>query len=59
MNSVDDKNKIINQLKTENIKFFTHPENNAKTFKVILSGLPIVDTAYITASLTEQKITPT
>lgn len=58
-NSTEDKNKIIEHLKKEKIGFFSHPEKNTKTFKVVLAGLPQVDTACIASSLTEQTLTPT
>lgn len=56
--TIDDKNKIIASLKDKKIYFFTHPEKNSKAFKVILSGLPQVDTSLITTSLAEQNLTP-
>lgn len=59
--STEDKTKIINDLKKiNNLSFFTHPENNAKTFKVILSGLPQIDTKIIEESINSQlKVQPT
>lgn len=54
--TIEDKNKIIDQLKTKQIGFFSHPENNDKTFKVILSGLPEIDTACIVGSLKHYTI---
>lgn len=56
--STEEKSKLIEKLKEKNINFFSHPDNN-KTFKVILSGLPQVDTALIETCLKEQKLTPT
>lgn len=56
--SAEEKQKIIEQLKEKNIGFFTHPEKDTKAFKVILSGLPAVDTSEIERSLVEQNITP-
>lgn len=54
-----DKKKIIDKLNKEKISYFTHPEKDSKAFKVILSGLPQVDTVLIKSSLAEQNLTPT
>lgn len=51
--------KIIAKLKEKKFNFFTHPDDNNKIYKVILSGLPQVDTELIKKSLTEQNLTPT
>lgn len=42
--SIDDKNKIIESLKNQKIDFFSHPDDANNTFKVILSGLPEINT---------------
>lgn len=57
--SAEDKTKIIEILINKNVNFYTHPENDSKTFKVILSGLPQVETTHIEESLKEHKLTPT
>lgn len=59
--STEDKTKIIDALqKVDKLCYFTHPENNAKTFKVILSGLPQIDTKIIEESINSQiKVQPT
>lgn len=59
VNSIDDKTNLIKQLKERKINFYSHPEQNSKTFKAILSGLPQIDTARIEESLKEANITPT
>lgn len=59
VNSAEEKKKIIDKLKEKKIFFFSHPDDNNKTFKVILSGLPQVEIALIEESLKEQKLTPT
>lgn len=56
--TIADKDKIIKKLKEKKIDFFSHPETNAKAFKVILSGLPEIDTKDIKESLAEHQITP-
>ena len=58
--SNDHKSKIIESFKAKNIGFFSHPEKDNKIFKVILSGLPEINTQLIIDSVTEQlKVQPT
>lgn len=59
--SIDDKNKIIEEIKkNEQISFFSHPEKDDKIFKVVLSGLPAIETKHIEESIKEQlKVQPT
>lgn len=57
--TAEDKTKIIDLLEKEKINFYTHPENDNKTFKVILSGLPQVEIKYIEDSLKEYNVAPT
>lgn len=45
--SAEDKTKIIEALKTKNLNYFSHPDNDGKIFKVVLSGLPSFDTVEI------------
>lgn len=52
--SIDDKTKIIESLKTQKINFFSHPDDANNTFKVVLSGLPEIDTNEI---ITEMQTT--
>lgn len=59
VNSVEDKKKIIEIFKEKKMNFYSHPENNTKSFKVILSGLPQIDTTLIVEGLKEHKIAPT
>lgn len=57
--SDDDKTKIVEMLSESKINFFTHASSENKVFKVILCGLPIVETSVIINSLTSShKITP-
>lgn len=57
--SDDDKTKIVEMLSESKINFFTHASSENKVFKVILCGLPIVETSVIIDSLTSShKITP-
>lgn len=49
--SSEDKKKLIEALKSEKIDYFSHPDDEQKTFKAVLSGLPEVATSEITASL--------
>lgn len=54
-NSTEDKTKIIDALKANGrIGFFSHADTDSKSFKVILSGLPEIDTGLITASIHDQ-----
>lgn len=58
--TVEDKTKIIEVLKAKQMDHFTHPDNDSKLFKVILSGLPAIDTAVIGTSINDQiKVQPT
>lgn len=43
----------MKKLHEKKIEFYSHPEQNSKSFKVILSGLPQVDTKCIEESLKE------
>lgn len=55
----EDKAKIIEALNTVKINHFSHPNNENKSFKVLLCGLPEIDTATIIDSMTEShNITP-
>ena len=57
--SSEDKTKVIDELKKKNVIFYTHPEYDSKSFKVVLSGLPAFDCTVIEQSIKEQKIVPT
>lgn len=58
--TTEHKVKIIESFKIKKIGFFSHPENNNKSFKVILSGLPEIKVEHIKASVHEQlKVLPT
>lgn len=58
--SAEHKMKIIESFKTKNIGYFSHPEKDNKTFKVILSGLPEINLELINTSVMEQlKVQPT
>lgn len=57
--SIEDKNKLIKALKTQKHHFFSHPENENKVFKAILTGLPQIEIKEITDCLTtEHQISP-
>lgn len=59
LDTVDDKKKFYDILVKEKIHFYSHPDIESKVFKVILSGLPQVETGDIIASLrNEHNITP-
>lgn len=49
--SADEKKKITVALKAQNINFFSHPDNEIKIFKAILSGLPEISTTEFAESL--------
>lgn len=51
VNSPEDKIAIINELKTNKIDHYSHPDVTNKIFKVILSGLPEVETKEIEEEL--------
>lgn len=51
----DDFKHICDALKAKDIEYFTHPFGEAKTFKLILSGLPELPTADITNWLKSQN----
>lgn len=56
----EDKAKIIAALDSTKINYFSHPSNENKSFKLILCGLPVVETQDIMDSLRETyNITPT
>lgn len=58
--TIDDKTKIIEALDTEKIHYFSHPNDDSKTFKAVLCGLPKIETTLIADSLsTSHNITPT
>lgn len=42
-----DKQKIINALEAQKVNFFSHPDIDGKIFKVVLSGLPALNTTTI------------
>lgn len=56
--STEDKEKLSTALKASKINFYSYPESNNSIFKVVLSGLPVIDTKIIEQSLkTEYDIT--
>lgn len=57
--SADDISKITEVLDKEKVNYFSHPNSDKKIFKAVLRGLPEIDTAAISGSLTDShKITP-
>lgn len=57
--SIEDKEKLSKALIDKKVLFFSHPENDNKLFKVVLSGLPEVSINIITECLeTEHKLIP-
>lgn len=44
VNSIEEKNKICEALKSKEINYFSHPDKSSKIFKAVLTGLPEVDT---------------
>lgn len=58
--SADDKTQIIDALNKLKINYFSYANNTNKTFKLILCGLPVINTSDIVDSLTSTyNITPT
>lgn len=58
--TADDKQKIITILNAERINYFSHPSDENRTFKLILCGLPEIETKTISDSLTSTyNLTPT
>lgn len=56
--SIDDKKKLADALDDKRIHFYSHPENENKIFKAILTGLPEIDIAEIKQNLEQTKLTP-
>lgn len=52
----EDHAKLIEKLKTDKLAFFTHSAQDQKLFKVVLSGLPRIDTDVIIAELKQYNI---
>lgn len=46
--SIEDKDKLMKTLKAKKHHFFSHPENENKVFKAILTGLPEIEIKEIT-----------
>lgn len=58
--SIEDKELVIKALNDNKIEFFTHPDNEGRIFKVILSGLPTVPIDTLLSSLSnENNLQPT
>lgn len=58
--TAEDKKKILDKLKEEKINSFSHPDDINKIFKVVLSGLPQIDTTVIESELKDKyQLTPT
>lgn len=53
-----DYDKCISALSKKKIGFFTHRDKNEKTFKVVLSGLPKIDTGIIVDEMKLYNIIP-
>lgn len=51
----NDKQKIEDTLSKNKIEFFSHPTNNEKIFKIVLSGLPEIPVDEIKKSLMERN----
>lgn len=49
--TIEDKQKVIGALKNEKIDYFSHPHNEQKIFKAVLTGLPAIDPNDIINSL--------
>lgn len=58
LDELEDHAKLIEKLKSENIAFFTHSASDQKLFKVVLSGLPKINTNIIVDELKRYNITP-
>lgn len=53
--TIDDRKKIVDILSKNKTEFYTHPDRGEKTFKIVLSGLPLIDTKLICDSLKEKN----
>lgn len=51
--SAEDKKKITDAFTSAKINFFSHPDNENKMFKAVLTGLPEINTSNIVNSLKE------
>lgn len=49
--NLEDKDAFIKRLQANQTSFFTHPDDDRKIFKVVLSGLPEIETTELTNSL--------
>lgn len=60
LQSLDDKNKLLDALKSKQVNFFSHPDSTNKIFKAMLSGLPEIPTEDILECLQKNHtLTPT
>lgn len=58
--SLEHKSLLMETFKTNNIDFFTYPDDTNKIFKIILKGLPVIETSLIIDELkTKHELTPT
>lgn len=53
--SEDGRNEVVKLLKDNNVEYYSHPYGDQKLFKVILSGLPEIETDMISDSLKKQN----
>lgn len=51
LETISDSDKLISELSTKNIEFFTHRLKNAKPFKAVIYGLPKTDLDELKATL--------
>lgn len=58
LDTKEDYEKCIANLTAEKIAFFTHRDKDQKTFKVVLSGLPRIETEVIVDEMKLYNITP-
>lgn len=58
LDTKSDYDKCIKALSTQKIAFFTHRDKNVKAFKVVLGGLPKIDTSIIVKEMEQYNIIP-
>lgn len=58
LDTKSDYDKCITALTTKKIDFFTHRDKNEKSFKVVLGGLPKMDTGIIVDEMKKYNIVP-
>lgn len=54
VDSNEEREKMLTTLAEMKSNFYSHPNSDEKTFKAVLSGLPVIDVKTISASMSEE-----